>query len=81
MLPDGTGAAEQAGPLDGADPDDGGGPAERVLAVWLRGRNDFARTFLVLAPNVIVYERLRADSQIKKVAVIRLRSWHIDGND
>jgi type III restriction enzyme len=25
------------------------------------GRDDFARTFLVLAPNVIVYERLRAD--------------------
>jgi type III restriction enzyme len=25
------------------------------------GRDDFARTFLVLAPNVIVFERLRAD--------------------
>lgn len=25
------------------------------------GRDDFARTFLVLAPNVIVYERLRTD--------------------
>jgi len=31
------------------------------------GRDDFARTFLVLAPNVIVFERLRADFEGKRI--------------
>ena len=35
--------------------------AWQFLNAAAEGRDDFARTFLVLAPNVIVYERLRAD--------------------
>jgi type III restriction enzyme len=35
--------------------------AWQYLNAVAEGREDFARTFLVLAPNVIVYERLRAD--------------------
>jgi type III restriction enzyme len=35
--------------------------AWQYLNSVVEGRDDFARTFLVLAPNVIVYERLRSD--------------------
>jgi type III restriction enzyme len=35
--------------------------AWQYLNAVAESRHDFARTFLVLAPNVIVYERLRAD--------------------
>lgn len=35
--------------------------AWQYLNAVAEGHDDFARTFLVLAPNVIVYERLRAD--------------------
>ncbi|MFI5399191.1 MAG: DEAD/DEAH box helicase family protein [Candidatus Binatia bacterium] len=35
--------------------------AWQYLNAVAEGKDDFARTFLVLAPNVIVYERLRAD--------------------
>jgi len=35
--------------------------AWQYLNAVAEGRDDYARTFLVLAPNVIVYERLRAD--------------------
>lgn len=35
--------------------------AWQYLNATAEGRADFAKTFLVLAPNVIVYERLRAD--------------------
>lgn len=35
--------------------------AWQYLNSVVEGRDDFARTFLVLAPNVIVYERLRLD--------------------
>jgi len=35
--------------------------AWQYLNAVAEGQEDFARTFLVLAPNVIVYERLRAD--------------------
>jgi type III restriction enzyme len=35
--------------------------AWQYLNAVAEGRDDFARTFLVLAPNVIVFERLRAD--------------------
>lgn len=35
--------------------------AWQYLNAVAEGRDDFAKTFLVLAPNVIVYERLRAD--------------------
>lgn len=35
--------------------------AWQYLNAVAEARDDFARTFLVLAPNVIVYERLRAD--------------------
>lgn len=35
--------------------------AWQYLNAVVEGRDDFARTFLVLAPNVIVYERLRSD--------------------
>lgn len=35
--------------------------AWQYLNAVAEGRDDFARTFLVLAPNVIVYERLRSD--------------------
>jgi type III restriction enzyme len=35
--------------------------AWQYLNSVVEGKADFARTFLVLAPNVIVYERLRAD--------------------
>lgn len=37
--------------------------AWQYLNAVVEGREVFARTFLVLAPNVIVYERLRADFQ------------------
>jgi type III restriction enzyme len=35
--------------------------AWQYLNSVIEGRDDFARTFLVLAPNIIVYERLRSD--------------------
>jgi type III restriction enzyme len=35
--------------------------AWQYLNAVAQNRDDFARTFLILAPNVIVYERLRAD--------------------
>jgi len=35
--------------------------AWQYLNAVAEGRDDFARTFLILAPNVIVYERLRSD--------------------
>lgn len=35
--------------------------AWQYLNSVVEGRDDFARTFLILAPNVIVYERLRSD--------------------
>ncbi len=41
--------------------------AWQYLNAVAEGRDDFASTFLVLAPNVIVYERLRADFQSGRI--------------